>query len=92
MATLTIEQETGLSYSSSTFAVYRYDEYPRGSVLEGQVRRHYVEGGFRTIDAAQERYPEADVSGPVAPRAEVPPVPPVTFDPGYAGESWDEQD
>lgn len=55
----TIEREQGETYSRSTFAVYEHGVYPRTSVLAGQPSRRWVEGGFKTIEEAQAKYPDA---------------------------------
>lgn len=58
-----IEPERGATYASENFAVYEYDTYPRSSVLAGQTRRVYVDGGFESVEQAQAKYPDAELSG-----------------------------
>lgn len=43
-----IEKPQGETYSLEGFGVYAYDEYPRHSVLAGQVRRQFV-GRFDSL-------------------------------------------
>jgi hypothetical protein len=49
----------GATYSLPEYGVYRYDTYPRGSVLEGQERRSFLDA-FETLEEAQAAYPEAE--------------------------------
>ena len=81
------------------FVVWEHGEYPRGSVLEGQTRRAWVEH-FPTVEAALEKYPTADVmehqtGDPFARIYDDDPMPHVApdwFDPLDAGEVWHEDD
>jgi hypothetical protein len=57
---LTIEQGRGATYSSDRWTVYEHGEYERGSVLEGQNRRVWLDD-FETLEEAQKAYPEAVV-------------------------------
>jgi hypothetical protein len=57
----TIEQERGETYAHATFAVYEHSTYPRYSVLAGQPCRRFIDGGFKTIEDAQAKYPDARV-------------------------------
>ncbi len=52
----------GATYCDQRFGVYRYDEYPRGSVLAGQMRRSFLDS-FETLEEAKAAYPGADVAG-----------------------------
>ena len=52
----------GATYSSDEYGVYRYDTYPRSSVLAGQQRRQFL-GTFETLEQAQAEYPSAELSG-----------------------------
>ena len=61
----TIEQGSrGATYrnSNDTFTVYEISTYPRSSVLAGQQRRVWL-GEFTSLDAAQQAYPKAKLSG-----------------------------
>lgn len=53
----------GSTYCHQTYGVYQYDEYPEGSVLEGQQRRRFL-NSFATLAEAQFMYPDAQISGP----------------------------
>jgi hypothetical protein len=57
---MTIELGRGATYSNRRYTVYRLDRYPRGSVLQGQQRRTWV-NQFHTIEAAQAAYPTAEI-------------------------------
>jgi hypothetical protein len=57
---LTIERARGATYASGRWAVYQHGEYERGSVLEGQSRRVWLDD-FETLDEARAAYPDADV-------------------------------
>lgn len=48
----------GESYHRPEFGVYRYDEFPRYSVLAGQRRRQYL-GTYATEAEARAAHPEA---------------------------------
>jgi hypothetical protein len=91
---LRIEPERGAEYRhDGKFAVYSYDVYPEGSVLAGQERRRFVAGGFTSEAAAKAACPEAVVQGGSCYREiPVPHTPPAWFDPGIAGETWDNDD
>ena len=43
------------------FVVYGWDEYPTYSVLAGQSRKCYIEA-YKTLEAAQAAFPEANIS------------------------------
>lgn len=58
-----IEQECGATYASEKFAVYEYSTYGRGSVLSGQTRRQFLDGGYETVADAKAAYPDAVPSG-----------------------------
>lgn len=60
MTALTIERARGATYASGRWAVYQHGEYERGSVLEGQSRRVWLDD-FATLDEARAAYPDADV-------------------------------
>ena len=73
-----------------TFTVFRDGEYEETSVLAGQYRREHLDN-FRTLEAAQEAYPDAELveySRPLSPN--VPDVAWNGFDEGDAGERWEE--
>lgn len=48
----------GATYRRLEWGVYRYDRYPRTSVLAGQVRRSFLDS-FKTLEEAKARYPGA---------------------------------
>lgn len=79
----------GETYCYQEFGVYRYSEYPPGSVNEGLKRRQFLDR-FETLDEAQEAFPQAVWEGEGSGFAEqpVPLTPPEWFDPANAGESW----
>lgn len=81
----------GKTYHHEEYGVYRYDEYPRGSVLEGQERRTFL-GRYDSLEEAKEHHPDAKWSGPGSGYREIyiPRTPPEWFDPADAGETWDE--
>jgi hypothetical protein len=86
---LVIEPSHGETYDHpGEVTVYKYDTYPRGSVLEGRERRSYVDS-FPTVDEARKAYPKADVSESTGYQPLVlPEVPPPWFDEANAGETW----
>jgi len=57
---LTIERARGATYASDRWAVYEHGTYERGSVLEGQSRRVWLDD-FETLQEAVIAYPDADV-------------------------------
>jgi hypothetical protein len=57
---LTIERGRGATYSTDRWTVYEHGVYERGSVLEGQSRRVWLDD-FETLDEARAAYPDADV-------------------------------
>jgi hypothetical protein len=75
--------------------------YERGSVLAGQARRALV-SPHATVEEAQAACPMVadvldhstrayrDPGGSLGDMSGLPSCPPSGFDPGYAGESWDE--
>jgi len=82
------------------FWLHKHDVYPQSSVLAGQASRSKLQH-FDTVEAAQTYCKENDIAPvqvneqPGLPiewiRAEVPQHPPAWFDPGYAGERWDDE-
>ena len=59
MRDLTIEfPSSGATYCRDEYGVYAYDEYPSGSVLEGQERRSFL-GSYATLEEAQAAHPDA---------------------------------
>lgn len=52
----------GQTYCKNKFGVYKYDIYPRGSVLEGQERRTF-KAQYDTLAEAQTAYPNATYEG-----------------------------
>lgn len=94
MENLRIEPERGAEYDhDGEFAMYEYGVYPEGSVLAGQERRRFRDGGFTSAAEAKAAYPEATVAGGSGYREIViPRTPPPWFDPANAGETWDSDD
>jgi hypothetical protein len=91
---IVIEYPTsGATYSHDEYGVYGYDEYPAGSVLEGQPRRRFLDS-FDTLAEARAAYPGASWSGEASGyvEREVPATPPAWFDPTAIGERWDSED
>lgn len=60
MPDLTIEQGRGATYASDRWTVYEHGVYERGSVLEGQSRRVWLDD-FDTLEEAVIAYPDAVV-------------------------------
>ena len=60
MRDLTIEQGRGATYASDRWTVYEHGTYGRGSVLEGQSRRVWLDD-FDTLEEAVIAYPDAVV-------------------------------
>jgi len=60
MSDLTIERGRGATYATDRWTVYEHGVYERGSVLEGQSRRVWLDD-FDTLDEAVIAYPDADV-------------------------------
>lgn len=58
MSNLTIERGRGATYSSDRWTVYEHGVYERGSVLEGQSRRVWLDD-FETLEEAVIAYPDA---------------------------------
>jgi hypothetical protein len=89
MADIVIEfPSVGETYNNNEAGVYKYDEYPRHSVLAGQTRRSLIDT-FPTVEEAKANYPKADVmDGSAYAPAYIPQDPPEWFDPSVAGESW----
>ena len=52
----------GETYATPEYGVYEYGEYGRGSVLEGQQSRRFLDS-FVTLEEAKAAYPGADVCG-----------------------------
>lgn len=58
-----IEPARGATYAhAGEFAVYEYSEYGPSSVLAGQTKRCWIEGGFTSVEEAKAKYPNATVS------------------------------
>ena len=94
MSYTTIEfPATGAEYSYDEYGVYRYSEYPRGSVLEGQERRSAL-GRYKTLEEAKANHPDAEWQGEGSQYREphIPKDAPEWFDPEIAGETWSERD
>ena len=51
---------SGATYNRPVYGVYKYDRYPRHSVLAGQQRRTFVDS-FPTLAEAQAKFPAAKV-------------------------------
>lgn len=60
MPDLTIERGRGATYATDRWTVYEHGTYERGSVLEGQSRRTWLDD-FETLDEARAAYPDADI-------------------------------
>lgn len=86
---------TGETYSYNEYGVYRYSEYPRGSVLEGQERRSAL-GRYKTLEEAKREHPDAEwageESGSQYREPHIPVDAPEWFDPEAAGEVWGDED
>ena len=52
----------GATYRHDAYGVYRYDTYPRSSVLTGQQRRQFMDS-FQTLEEAQKAFPGAELCG-----------------------------
>ena len=52
----------GETYINDKYGIYQYDVYPKGSVLEGQQRRRFIDN-FETLEEAKKAYPEAVEAG-----------------------------
>jgi hypothetical protein len=91
---LRIEPSAGATYRhDGEFAVYEYGTYPESSVLAGQERRSYVDGGFASAAEAKAAYPDAVIEDGSGHREiTIPRTPPPWFDPANAGETWDDED
>lgn len=64
MSRTTIEfPSTGATYFREEYGVYRYDTYPRSSVLAGQTRRSFL-GSYASLEEARADYPTAYYSSP----------------------------
>lgn len=58
-----IEPSRGATYRhEGEWSVYGYGTYERGSVLEGQEKRVFLDGGYKSPEAAKAAWPEAEVS------------------------------
>jgi hypothetical protein len=57
----TIEIESGRTYRSNDYAVYEYGIYSSDSVLSGQTKRTFIDGGFSTPEEAKSQYPNAEI-------------------------------
>jgi hypothetical protein len=88
-AELVIEHpRAGATYSHDDYGVYSYDEYPPGSVNEGQTRRRFLDA-FDTLPEAKAAFPTAsytDGSGYI--EQPIPTTAPAWFNPENAGETW----
>ena len=72
--------------------VYGHGTYEETSVLAGYPLRQWIKH-FDTVEEAQKAYPTAEVKEwPTKMDVELPRVAPSWFDPGAAGEVWDEED
>lgn len=60
MSDLTIERGRGATYSTDRWTVYEHGTYERGSVLEGQSRRVWLDD-FDSLEEAVVAYPDANV-------------------------------
>lgn len=60
MPEYTIERGRGATYATDRWTVYEHGTYERGSVLEGQSRRVWVDD-FDTLDEARAAYPDAEI-------------------------------
>jgi len=60
MKEFTIERGRGMTYSNSSFTVYKHGTYPRGSVLAGESKRTFI-NSFPTLEEARKVYPQAEV-------------------------------
>jgi hypothetical protein len=81
---------TGATYSRDEYGVYEYGIYPESSVLAGQERRSFIDS-FPTLAEAQSAYPDAEwQDGSGYREIVIPHEPPEWFDPGNAGETWDD--
>lgn len=47
------------------YNVYGWGTYPEESVLAGQALKQYLDGGFESVEAAQEAFPGARLSHPL---------------------------
>lgn len=83
----------------NAYAAYGHGTYPDSSVLAGQSQRAWLDSG--TLPELQARFPQADVlehstrpyrdpDASLADLSGLPSEPPGWFDPGAAGESWDD--
>ena len=52
----------GATYNRDAYGVYRYDTYPKSSVLAGQQRRQFL-GTYETLEEARAEYPNAELCG-----------------------------
>ena len=80
----------GATYCHEVYGIYKYDVYPRSSVLGGQQRRTFLDQ-FDTLEEAKAKYPKAKETG----SCYMPPPPlwrPTWFDEMDAGEHWSEDD
>lgn len=51
--------EVGTTYARNRYAVYKYSQYPRSSVLAGQERRQWL-AAFDTLGEAVAAFPAAN--------------------------------
>lgn len=73
------------------FNVYEIDEWPNSSVLAGNERKSFKDA-FNDKSGAVKAYPKAEVSDYIySVNGDIGACPPPSFDPYYAGESWDEE-
>ena len=96
---VTIENE-GDETTGDDWWVVGHGTYERSSVLHGQYKRALIEH-FDTVEEAAAKYPKAEViegsTRPYRPEGQsladlsgLPSCPPRDFDPGFAGEHWDD--
>ena len=81
---------TGATYHEEKYGVYSYSVYERGSVLEGQEKRSFIDS-FDTLEEAKAHFPNADWSpGSGYHEIFIPHTAPEWFDEADAGEYWDD--
>jgi hypothetical protein len=89
---LTIEPNATSAAYGCPFAVYRHGVYEQSSVLAGSPKRTFLDS-FETVEAAQAKYPQAEVRGfSTKVHFEMPRTPPDWFDPTFCGEVWSEEE
>lgn len=79
---------SGSTYEFQEHGVYAYDEYPEGSVLEGQPRRRFIDR-HEQLEVAQREHPKAKwVNCSAFVPVTIPDTSPEWLDPEFAGEGW----